>query len=136
MYTQEIVAIYKLNRFKTTWKNIEYDFSMNDPEIVMPDGVSFAILTASNPLNKVLTGIENKALNSELFKEIIAMEYDFHEAVGYLNEHYEESYCIYGIPFDKALELGKKYNQFAIFFSSKNEFDYYISDGQKLLIQS
>lgn len=47
------------------------------------------------------------------------------KALGYLDDHSEESYCIYEITFEEAIELAKAEEQYAIFFSSATHVGYY-----------
>ena len=92
----------------------------------------FAIITAFNPKNKPLSEIENISKNIELEKDISVYKYE--KSVGFLDNHKEDSFCIYDISFEKAIELGKKYKQYSIFFNYGKTCGYYLSsDSTKIL---
>ena len=85
----------------------------------------FAILTAWNPNNQPLSLKENTLRNEQLFEKLLECGYPFDEALGYLDEHSEESYCIYEIKFEEAVELAKTFKQYAIFYRSSTHVGYY-----------
>jgi len=60
-----------------------------------------------------------------LQEELEHRNFMYEKALGYLDDHREESFCIYGISFDDAVELGKVYEQYAIFYSDGTEAGYY-----------
>lgn len=91
----------------------------------MPLDKAFVILTAWNPNNQPLSLEENTIRNTQLFALLLQRGYAFDEALAYLDEHNEESYCIYGIDFEEAIDLGKMFDQYAIFYRSMESVGYY-----------
>jgi hypothetical protein len=68
---------------------------------------------------------ENTVRNTQLFALLLERDYEFDEVLGYLDEDFEESYCIYGIDFKEAIDLGKMFDQYAIFYRSMESVGYY-----------
>ena len=91
---------------------------------------SFAILTAWNPMNKQIRLKENIQRNNMLKNDI--KNYNFVDAVGFLDEYYENSFCIYDITFKKAIFLAKKYEQYSIFYNN-NKLGYYKVEDESLI---
>jgi len=77
----------------------------------------FAIITAVNPNMQALTDTQNNQENKKLFKKLSKKKYDFFPSQGELSGHSEESYIIYDISFDEALNLGSLFNQESIVFN-------------------
>lgn len=124
-YTQDMKEIYDLTHFKITHNGDVNDFTIDTLPSSTPFDQSFAILTAWNPNNQPLSLKENTRRNEHLFETLLESGYLFDEALGYLDEHSEESYCIYGIGFKEAIDLAKQYDQYAIFYRSSNSVGYY-----------
>lgn len=118
-------AIYDKTHFRITHNGDISDFSIDTLPSSVPFNQNFAILTAWNPNNQPLSLEENTVRNEQLFETLLESGYLFDEALGYLEEHSEESYCIYGISFEEAIELAKQYDQYAIFYRSSNSVGYY-----------
>lgn len=117
--------IYDQTHFKISHNSKEIDFTIDTLPSFAPFDKSLAILTACNPNNIPLTPEDNTKRNSLLFTLLMERDYFFDEALGYLEEHSEESYCIYGIGFEEAIELGKMFEQYAIFYRSATHVGYY-----------
>lgn len=118
-------AIYDQTHFRITHNADEIDFTIETIPSESPLDQSFAILTAWNPNNVVLSIEENTVRNEQLFETLLERGYLFDEALGYLEDHSEESYCIYGITFEEAIELGTMFDQYAIFYRSTTHVGYY-----------
>lgn len=117
--------IYDNTHFRISHNGEEIDFTIDTLPTYAPFNAPFAILTAWNPNNQPLSLEENTARNEQLFEKLLEYGYPFDEALGYLNDHSEESYCIYNITFEKAIELAKSFEQYAIFYRGNNAVGYY-----------
>ena len=117
--------IYDNTHFRISHNAEEIDFTIVTLPSHEPFDAPFAILTAWNPNNQPLNLEENTLRNEALFEKLLEYGYPFDEALGYLDEHSEESYCIYGIGFEEAIELAKIFEQYAIFYSSTKFVGYY-----------
>lgn len=117
--------IYDNTHFRISHNGEEIDFTIDTLPTYAPFNAPFAILTAWNPNNQPLSLEENTARNEQLFEKLLEYGHPFDEALGYLDEHSEESYCIYGIGFEDAIELAKMFEQYAIFYSSATHVGYY-----------
>ena len=117
--------IYDNTHFRISHNAEEIDFTIDTLPSSEPFSVPFAILTAWNPNNQPLSPEENTLRNEALFEKLLECGYPFDEALGYLDEHSEESYCIYGIGFEEAIELAEMFEQYAIFYSSTKRVGYY-----------
>jgi hypothetical protein len=117
--------IYDQTHFSITHKSKIIDFTIDTLLSDAPLDKAFAILTAWNPNNQPLSLEENTVRNTQLFALLLKRDYAFDEALGYLDEHSEESYCIYGIDFEETIDLGKMFDQYAIFYRSVESVGYY-----------
>jgi hypothetical protein len=127
--------IYDQTHFSITRSNEVIDFTIDALPSFAPFDKPFAILTAWNPNNTLLSSVENLKRNTLLFTLLMERDYLFDEALGYLEEHSEESYCIYEIGFEEAIELGKAFDQYAIFFSSDTHVGYYMCATSKAITE-
>ncbi|MDD4950768.1 DUF3293 domain-containing protein [Sulfuricurvum sp.] len=118
-------AIYDQTHFRITHNGDVIDFTIDTLPVSPPLNQSFAILTAWNPNNIALSAEENTVRNEQLFETLLERGYLFDEALGYLDDHSEESYCIYGVTFEEAIDLGTMYDQYAIFYRSATHVGYY-----------
>ena len=75
----------------------------------------FAIITAGNPHNRDLSPEQNRERNALLYSELNSSK--VLTAKGCYLEHCEEGYLIYDMSLKKALALGRKYEQVAIFYN-------------------
>lgn len=117
--------IYDQTHFRISHNSEEIDFTIDTLPSCAPFDRAFAILTAWNPNNTPLNHEENIKRNTLLFTLLMERDDLFDEALGYLEEHSEESYCIYGIGFKEAMELGNNFDQYAIFYRSETHVGYY-----------
>lgn len=124
-YTHRMKDIYDQTHFSITHKSKIIDFTIDTLPSDAPLDKVFAILTAWNPNNQPLSLEENTVRNTQLFALLLERDYEFDEALGYLDEHSEESYCIYGIDFEEAIDLGKMFDQYAVFYRSMESVGYY-----------
>jgi hypothetical protein len=124
-YTHHMKAIYDQTHFRITRNGWERDFTIDTLPSDAPFDQPFAILTAWNPNNQPLSLEENTKRNTALFSQLMDSDYVFDSALGYLDEHSEESYCLYGIGFEEAMALAKQYDQYALFYRSSKSVGYY-----------
>lgn len=124
-YTHRMKDIYDQTHFTITLKSKIIDFTIDTLPSNSPLDKVFVILTAWNPNNQPLSHEENTVRNTQLFALLLERDYAFDVALGYLDEHSEESYCIYGIDFEEAIDLGRMFNQYAIFYRSRQSVGYY-----------
>lgn len=122
--------IYKHNNFSVGGYSFTIDTLRHTPFYKK----NFAILTAYNPNNNKLDIKENIQRNEQLLDHLKLNQYNFEEAIGFLHDHQEESYCIYNIPFEDTIELGKKYDQYSIFYHSKELSGYFEVNNKSLII--
>ena len=127
--------IYNKTHFTIINGGKEFDFTIDSLPSSSPFNKPFAILTAHNPQNTPLSLEENTQRNAELFKTLMASDYLFDSALGYLDDHSEESYCIYEITFDDAISIAKKYDQYSIFYRGVNSVGYYETNTLKAITQ-
>lgn len=118
-------AIYDQTHFRITHNGDVIDFTIDTLPSTSPLNQSFTILTAWNPNNLALSAEENTVRNEQLFETLLERGYLFDEALGYLEDHSEESYCIYGVTFEEAIGLGTMFDQYAIFYRSDTHVGYY-----------
>ncbi len=118
-------AIYDQTHFRITHNCDVIDFTIDTLPSASALDKPFAILTAWNPNNVALNIDENTLRNEQLFETLLERGYLFDEALGYLEDHSEESYCIYGITFEEAIGLGTMFDQYAIFYRSDENVGYY-----------
>ncbi|MDD5160720.1 MAG: DUF3293 domain-containing protein [Sulfuricurvum sp.] len=117
--------IYDNTHFRISHNGEVIDFTIDTLPTYAPFDAPFAILTAWNPNNQPLSLEENTTRNEQLFEKLLESGYPFDEALGYLDDHSEESYCIYDITFEEAIELAKAEEQYAIFYRSSSHVGYY-----------
>jgi hypothetical protein len=117
--------IYDNTHFRISHNLEEIDFTIDTLPAYAPFNAPFAILTAWNPNNQPLSLEENTIRNEQLFEKLLEYGHPFDEALGYLDDHSEESYCIYDITFEEAIELAKAEEQYAIFYCSSTHVGYY-----------
>ena len=75
----------------------------------------YFVLTAWNPFSQKLSLEENKSRNLDLENDLLKFEIPFARVIGHSStwDWFEESFAIKDL--EKALELGRKYEQHAIF---------------------
>jgi hypothetical protein len=117
--------IYDQTHFRISHNGYEIDFTIDTLLSSAPFDKAFAILTAWNPNNQPLSAEENTKRNADLFALLLERGYGLDEALGYLEDHSEESYCIYDIGFEEAITLAKTFDQYAIFYRSQTHVGYY-----------
>lgn len=128
-------AIYDQTHFRITHNGEAIDFTIDTLPSTSPLDQPFAILTAWNPDNVALSHDDNTLRNEQLFETLLERGYRFEEALGYLKDHSEESYCIYGITFEEAIELGTMFEQYAIFYRSAKVVGYYECATKKAITE-
>jgi len=83
--------IYDQTHFRITHNGDVMDFTIDTLPSSDRFNQNFAILTAWNPNNHPLSLEENTLHNEQLFETLLESDYLFDEALGYLEEHREES---------------------------------------------
>lgn len=84
----------------------------------------FAFITAYNPRSKVLPDKENEARQDELKRIFRAEKFSFLEGYGASERKLrqrEQSLFVFDISEEKAVEIGRKFEQNAIVYGEKNE---------------
>jgi len=127
MKTTDFKEIYKLTTF--TFEGLEpfrYDTVRIDRE--------FAVLTAWNPNNQIASLQTNRANNEKLKNLLLEENYEIVFGKGGLGEHFEESYLVWDITPEEALEFGVTFEQYSIFCNTLNECGFYTcEDWQGIL---
>ncbi|MCX6072765.1 MAG: DUF3293 domain-containing protein [Campylobacterales bacterium] len=118
-------TIYRSTRFKVLRGSEYFDFTMETAPSSPPFNQGFVIITAWNPGNHTLSREENNTRNNQLHDILSQTSYEFDPAVGYLNEHFEASYCIYGMSFNEGIVLGNTFGQFTIFYGDNERIGFY-----------
>ena len=122
MVTTNYKEIYKLTTF--TFEGLEpfrYDTVHTNRE--------FAVLTAWNPNNQEESLETNRAKNEQLKNELLEENYEIIFGKGGLGDHYEESYLIWDITLEEALEYGIKYKQYSIFCNTLSECGFFTCEN-------
>jgi len=94
---------------------------------------SFAIITAHNPQNMILSHRENALRNQLLYSELYK-DYKVLKAVGCLEEHCEAGYLVYDIEYKEALRVGLKYKQYAIFYCDTKSLRYVACQSEEVIV--
>ena len=130
---QDYIEIYKKNNFKINDMIFSFEDIPEDKLFLK----EFAIITAWNPNNIETNRLINAQNNELLVKELQQMDLSFDDAIGYLGDYIEESYCVYDISFLQAIELGKRFHQYSIFYSDTQTMGYYnVSTSKAILVKS
>ena len=95
---------------------------------------SFAIVTAHNPMNLPLSDIENAILNKKLYNELYN-NYRLLPAEGCYKGHCEAGFLIFDISLKEALNVGRKYRQYAIFYNSDETLQYVECKNEKVIVE-
>lgn len=77
----------------------------------------FAIITAFNPMNRVISERENLTQNSLLEKDLAERGFCFYSTRGELDGHFEASFTVENISQAQAIEFGVKYRQHSILYN-------------------
>ncbi len=127
--------IYDNTHFKINHCSDVFDFTIDTLPLSAPFDTSFAILTAHNPKNTSLSQTLNDKRNGELFSTLMETNYGIDSALGYLDDHSEESYCIYGIGFGEAMTIARDYDQYTFFYADQHRAGYYESSSGEPVTQ-
>ena len=131
--TEDYIETYKKNNFKIN----DIVFTLEDIPKDKLFSKRFAIITAWNPNNEKLRNAVNDQNNEFLVKELRQMNLSFDDAIGYLEDHAEESYCVYDISLSQAIELGKEFHQYSIFYNDTQTIGYYeVSTSSAILVKN
>lgn len=93
----------------------------------------FAIITAHNPMNNVLSDEENAAMHKKLYSELYRT-YRLLPATGCYKGHCEAGYLVFDISLCEALKIGRAFRQYAIFYNTTHELKYIESDNEKVIV--
>lgn len=77
----------------------------------------FTVITAWNPMNKVLTKKQNRLRNRRLAHRLVQCGHVFYTSQGWFGSHREEGFTVEGISLAHAKQLACKFEQYAIFFN-------------------
>lgn len=94
----------------------------------------FAIITAHNPGNRKHNEEENRRRDRLLYNDL-HNDYTLLRATGCLEGHCESGYAVLGISLEEALEIGRSYGQYAIFYNSGNSQMYVRCDDQRVIVK-
>ena len=126
--------IYLRNRYEVDLTSTQtFIFSLTDLPTHTLFQSNFAIITASNPQNKILSAIENSLRDQLLYSELYN-NYKIIKAVGCLKEHCEAGYLVYDIAYKEALALGVKYQQYAIFYCDTQSLRYIACQSEDVIV--
>ncbi|MCH1929464.1 DUF3293 domain-containing protein [Shewanella sp. A25] len=83
---------------------------------------SFAVITAQNPASELLTPSQNRLLDRQLLRDIETLGCPYRAMVGAAPDlsHMEKSWAVM-VDRVLALQLGRKFNQYAIYMVEKGE---------------
>ncbi|ABK46889.1 conserved hypothetical protein [Shewanella sp. ANA-3] len=83
---------------------------------------SFAVITAHNPASTLLSPSQNRLLDRQLLRDIELLGSPYRAMVGASPDlsHMEKSWAVF-VDRSMALQLGKKFNQYAIYMVEKGE---------------
>ncbi len=127
METTDYKEIYKHTTF--TFEGLEpfrYDTVPTDRE--------FAVITAWNPNNQIESLQTNKANNEKLKNLLLEENYEIVFGQGGLGEHFEESYLVWDITPEEALEFGVIFEQYSIFCNTLNECGFYTCEDWQEIV--
>lgn len=104
-------------------KNIQLLIDLLNPELDLIlekyDCITWALITAFNPYSQCLTAAENQQRHQSLIECLRSQNLTFLDAVGKDRDGVwtaEQSVLIVGIALEKAIAIGKKFQQNAIVF--------------------
>ena len=131
----DYAKIYLHNRYEIVLSShTTYTFSLkhftDDPLF----DSTFAIITAFNPHNNTLSYQENHFRNQKLYKELNS-KYDILEAKGCHEGHCEEGFLVFDINFQAAIELGQKYEQYAVFYNEVSVSKYVNCENGEVIVE-
>lgn len=118
----EFIVMSKVN--PTVWESYQSTTFLLTQRL--SHSFSFAIITAHNPLGCKLTSSQNRLLDRQLQQIIFNLNRPYRALVGAAPDlsHMEKSWAVF-IEKEHALDLGRQFNQHAI---------YYVDKGKLLLI--
>ena len=130
-----LISIYKKNEFliedkEDIWISIENQIDSKYFRI------PFAIITAWNPMNNSHSLESNIAMNKQLKEKIESLKYVYKSTVGKCDGHSEDSFIVYRLPKRLALELGREFKQYSIFYNDRCYLEYITCDDESILLQS
>lgn len=127
-----IKEIYKVNRF--VFENKQW-FSLEDMSYANELAKPFCIITGYNPNNCNMTATYNKSANQKLITRLQALGLEYIGCIGGCFGHYEDSFCVFGISLENALELGKEFGQYSIFyFQEPSQGHYYDVETSSIIV--
>ena len=95
----------------------------------------FAIVTAHNPKDLIFNDFVNFIRNTELERVLKTLRYDYMTSIGELFDYKEESFIVYDIPKEEALNIAKMFDQDSIFYNSSKEITITKCDSAKDVLQ-
>ncbi len=79
----------------------------------------FAVMTAWNPMNQTLTKTANRTRNRQLAQLLRQRGAVFYRSDGWLGRHCEEGFTIEGIGVFDAIQIARKFEQYAILYNDR-----------------
>lgn len=126
--------IYLHNRYEVSLSSTSsFTFSLEKLSYHTIFDRDFAIITAYNPKNVRLSDDANSQRDQQLYNDLYSAETLL--AVGCYEGHCEKGYLIFEIDLEKALALGRKYEQYAIFYCDRSCLKYVECDTQKVIVE-
>ena len=97
---------------ESAWFSFQF-IPLNNKFLLRP----FAIITALNPNMQQYSDKGNSSAQKKLYELLVKEKYNVQSSMGELSGHSEDSYIIFDISQERALEIGKKFNQQSIVFN-------------------
>ncbi len=97
---------------------ISFQFIPNDYEFLRRP---FAVITAHNPKDLIFNEFVNFIRNTELEGIIKSLGFEYMTSVGELFDYKEESFIVYDISKEDALNIAEKFDQHTIFYNNGKE---------------
>lgn len=122
MTTKQIHQAFLNTSFRVLAKP-EFNIKINSEVLELNHLITWAFLTAWNPLPVVLGIEENSKRNKDLEEDIKKLGLNYIQGIGISEDEkwHEESYLIENISKEDIQILAKKYGQLAYVFGSRNE---------------
>ena len=95
----------------------------------------FAIITAYNPQNRVLSPLENRELHKRLLSLLERKKYLFCNAEGCYKEHCEEGFIVFNMTLEEALNMARHFDQYALFYNDTKIVKYIACEDSSVIVE-
>lgn len=95
----------------------------------------FAILTAYNPQNRVLSLFENRERHKKLLSILERNKYLFCNAEGCYSEHCEKGFIVFNMTLDEALSMARHFDQYALFYNDTKRVKYIACEDSSVIVE-